>query len=240
MRHPIYSRIDERNLLACRVSRQGFSCFFYSCRYGRRSVGWNGGRNGPGPLFLSNEIFINCNVTRLKTSQKIIRICNNANIFSAEIICPFPTKSVDKVMGRRYSATCWPRGKMLNPPRRPSTDILSSHEQTWDCNWRDELGQLTTHFHPRERQKNYTTPTNKKEKSQLLPELWKSKPKNNLETKIPRKWKCKTNMAPEMNTHAVENLSKKTQRTHGKNAQKKCKITSHNQWVRTPTRRYQL
>ena len=47
-------------------------------------------------------------------------------------------------------------------------------------------------------------------------------------------------MAPEMNTHAVENLSKKTQRTHAKNARKKRKITSHNQWVRTPTRRYQL
>ena len=85
------------------------------------------------------------------------------------------------------------------------------------------LGQLTTHFHPRKRQKNYTTPTNKKEKSQLLPELWKSKPKNNLETKILRKWKCKTKMAPEMNTHAVENLSKKTQRTHAKNARKKRK-----------------
>ena len=28
-------------------------------------------------------------------------------------------------------------------------------------------------------------------------------------------------MAPEMNTHAVKNLSKKTQRTHAKNARKK-------------------
>ena len=112
-RHPMYSQVDERNLLACRVSCKGFSCFFYSCRYGRRSIGWNDGRNEPGPVFLLNEIFINCNVTRLKTSQKIIRICNNANIFSAEIICPFPTKSVDKVMGRRYSATCWqcPKGR---------------------------------------------------------------------------------------------------------------------------------
>ena len=112
--HPcLYSQVDERNLLACRVSCKGFSCFFYSCRYGRRSIGWNDGRNEPGPVFLLNEIFINCNVTRLKTSQKIIRICNNANIFSAEIICPFPTKSVDKVMGRRYSATCWqcPKGR---------------------------------------------------------------------------------------------------------------------------------
>ena len=65
------------------------------------------------PSVFANEIFINCNVTRLKTSQEITRICNHFSIFSAEIICPFPTKSVDKVMWRWYSDTCrqCPKGK---------------------------------------------------------------------------------------------------------------------------------
>ena len=61
---------------------------------------------------------------------------------------------------------------------------------------------ISTH---EKKQENYTTPTSKKENSQLHPELWKIKPLNNSETKILWKWKCKTKMAPEMNTQAVEN-----------------------------------
>ena len=106
-RHLPYRRIDQRKLLACRVGCMGFNCLFHSCWYGRWSIGRNNNRwNEPGPVFLPNEIIMNSNVIRLKTSQEIIRIRNNFSIFSAEMICPFPTKSVDKLMWRWYSETC--------------------------------------------------------------------------------------------------------------------------------------